>query len=46
MKTFYLFKKKTAIILANTLCVVSFLFSNILCMGNWWEPKMPYKLLK
>lgn len=39
-------KKAMAMLMANVLCCTALAFSNILCMGNWWEPKMPEKLKK
>ncbi len=39
-------KKKVAIFMANVLCSIALIFSSILCMGNWWEPKMPQQLKK
>lgn len=42
----FIFKKRAAKIAANILCCTALAFSSILCMGNWWEPKMPPELEK
>ena len=39
-------KRSIAMLMANILCCAALAFSSILCMGNWWEPKMPQELKK